>query len=134
MGWELVAPKALIGRKEHLILGLSLTTVFILVFDLFPLESVLNTSDSSLVNLCIVLLIGYLLSGYQKRPPAFFEKTTYFMAWLLATCLDVTELVRPGLLAVSSLSVNVSLIIGVVLVAFLGKKLASYWKKISSRH
>jgi purine-cytosine permease-like protein len=129
VGWELIAPKALIGRKEYLILGLSLTTIFILVFDLFPLESVLNASDSSLVNLCVILVIGHVITAYQKRPTALFEKTTYFIAWLLATSLDVIHLVSPGLLMISSLSVNVSVIIGVVFVAFLGKQLTSYFKK-----
>ncbi len=133
VGWELVAPKALIGRKEYLILGLSLTTIFILVFDLFPLESVLNTSDSSLVNLCIILLIGHIVSLYKKKKPALFEKVTYFTAWLLSTAIDVTQLISPNLIPFSSLMINFLLIVTIVFFFFIGKGFFDYlFKRFAS--
>jgi len=134
VGWEIVAPKALIGRKEYLILGLILTTIFILVFDLFPLEALVNTTDSSLVNLCIILLIGHVVSLYKKKPAALFEKTTYFIAWLLATGIEIIQLINPKYIPTTSLGINFVLIITIVFFAFVGKGIVSYCRKsFSSR-
>lgn len=129
VGWELVAPKALIGRKEYLILGLGLTTIFILIFDLFPLEAVLHTTDSSLVNLCLVLLLGYIIRIFQKKIVGLFEKITYFSAWFLASCLDVFQLVSPQKAPPDSLLSNFLVIVFVILVFFSGKKLMQFLKK-----
>jgi cytosine permease len=91
VGWEVIAPKALVGRKEYLILGLSLTIVFILVSNLFSMETLLNASDSSLVNLCIVLILGYVVSQVRKKVPSSFHQKTYFAAWLLATIVNTLQ-------------------------------------------
>ncbi len=91
VGWEIIAPKGLIGRKEYFILGLGLTTVFILVSDIFSPEFLLNISDSSLVNLAIVLLLGYLISQYKKKPPCSSEQIAYFIAWLLSTIVNIFQ-------------------------------------------
>ncbi len=129
MGWEIIAPKALVGRKEYLILGLTLTTIFILVFDLFPLDTLLNTSDSSLVNLCVILLIGHVVSLYKKRPAALFEKTTYFVAWLLSTSIELVQVINPALIPTTSLGIDFVLIITVIFFAFVGRGIVSYCKK-----
>ena len=134
VGWELVAPKALIGRKEYLILGLGLTTIFILIFDLFPLEAVLHASDSSLVNLCLVLLFGYLISRYLKRPVSFFDKVTYFTAWFLATCLDVLQLVSPQKIAPDSLLFNFMLILAVLFLSFAARTLLQFVRNSSANY
>ncbi|MBX9923997.1 MAG: hypothetical protein K2Y01_07790 [Rhabdochlamydiaceae bacterium] len=126
VGWELVAPKALIGRKEYLILGLGLTTIFILIFDLFPLEAVLHTSDSSLVNLCLVLLLGYVISRYQKRPIRLFEQVIYFAAWFLSTSLDVLQLINPQKTPPDSLLFNVVVIIAVIFLGFTGRRVVQF--------
>ncbi len=44
VGWEVLAPSALVGRKEYLILGLGLTVIFIFVSNLFSVELLLNSS------------------------------------------------------------------------------------------
>jgi purine-cytosine permease-like protein len=133
VGWELVAPKALIGRKEYLILGLGLTTIFILIFDLFPLEEVLHVSDSSLVNLCLVLLLGYIISRYQKKSIGLFEQTTYFSAWLLTTCLDVLQWIIPQKTPSDSLLVNFLLIVTVLVLSFTGRKLWQFFRSVLSK-
>ncbi len=91
VGWELVAPKSLIGRKEYFILGLGLTTIFILVTGLFSVEMLLQISDSSLVNLCLVLVMGYIIAKQKQRPPNSFEKTSYFAAWLLSSLVSTIQ-------------------------------------------
>lgn len=97
VGWELIAP-IFAGRKEYLILGLGSTIIFILVGNIFSLDVMLMVTDNSLVNLCIILVIGYLLSLFNKAAPDFTQQVTYFIAWLLATAFNVlyaTHLIRP---------------------------------------
>lgn len=121
VGWELIAPKALVGRKELFILGLGLTTIFILITGLFSVETLLTLSDSSLVNLTIVFLLGYIIRRQQKRLPAFFEQSTYFIAWLFATVMNILQIFGV-IFSESSLIVTSFLIIfGCILLAFLGK-------------
>jgi cytosine permease len=134
VGWEIIAPKALIGRKEYLILGLILTTIFILVFDLFPLESLLNASDSSLVNLCIILLIGHVVSLYKKKPADLFEKSTYFVTWLLATGIEIIQFINPKYIPTTSLGINFVLIITLIFFSFVGRGIVSYCKTTLNKH
>lgn len=121
VGWELVAPKALVGRKEYLILGLGLTTIFILVSNLFSAEFLLHVSDSSLVNLSIVLLIGYILARRAKRMPNRRERLSYFMAWALSTAGNVFQLSRFCLEGCSTLLLSVGVVCGVILLSRLGR-------------
>lgn len=121
IGWELVAPKALVGRKEMLILGLGLTTIFILVVDLFSLEFLLNFSDSSLVNLSIVLLLGYIITRQQKRLPSRFEQLTYFTAWLFSTLVNLFQFLELWLVKYSYVGVGATTIGCVILFAFLAR-------------
>lgn len=62
VGWEVLAPKALVGRKEYLILGLGLTILFILFSNFVSLDFLLTLSETSLVHLCIILVLGYIYS------------------------------------------------------------------------
>lgn len=84
VGWEVLAPASLIGRKEYLILGLGLTIIFIL-FSKISLGGLLEFSDTSLVFLCLILVTGFLVSRWTKKPPSSFMKGAYFVAWVFAT-------------------------------------------------
>jgi purine-cytosine permease-like protein len=91
VGWEVIAPKALVGRKEYLILGLGLTTIFIMVSNLFSLDALLDISDNSLVNLCIIFIVGYFISRLKRRAANVFEQCTYFIAWSLSTFVNALQ-------------------------------------------
>ncbi len=90
VGWEIVAP-VLAGRKEYLILGLGLTTVYITVANIFSFHSLLELTDNSLVNLCLVLVIAYVLHLLLRRPASHIEKIIYFFAWLIATVINTLQ-------------------------------------------
>ena len=68
-----------------------MTTIFILISNVFSVEFLLNVSDSSLVNLCLVLILGYVISRWKKRAPNLYEKWGYFFAWLLATMVNISQ-------------------------------------------
>ena len=114
VGWEIVAPAALVGRKEYLILGLGLTTVFILVSNVFSLDLLLNTTDDSLMNLCLVLFISYLISRLVKRPPTAFEKMIYFIAWLVATVCNILQYFHFLMSAYSTLQIGLAGILATI--------------------
>lgn len=97
VGWEIVAPKALVGRKEYLILGLGLTTIFILVSHVFSVDFLLFLTDSSLVILCVVLLSGFLMSRLFNKSPSKVDQILYFAAWASLTCLTAfREIMSPS--------------------------------------
>jgi len=124
VGWEIVAPTALVGRKEYMILGLGLTMIFILLSNLFSLDLFINISDSSLVNLCLVLILGYVISRYKKKLPDKFEQKTYFIAWLLSTIINAFQFL--GLLEsrVSPLVVGAASILLIVFLSSIVRKIA----------
>ena len=130
VGWELIAPKALVGRKEYLILGLGLTTVFILFANIFSLEFALSISDGSLVNLCMVLILGFMISRQHGRLPNFFEQTTYFTSWALATLVNVLQFSNVWLFEYSSLLVSFILIVMTIFCAFLGKRCLGVFSRL----
>jgi len=123
VGWELVAPTALVGRKEYLIMGLGLTTIYILVANLLSLDYLLNVSDGALVNLCLVLILGYILSLRLKRSPTSVEQTTYFIAWLLASIFNTLQFAGVFLVEVSPFVVSLSSIIVVIALSFIGMRI-----------
>jgi len=125
VGWELIAPKALIGRKEYFILGLGLTTIFILVSGLFSTELILNISDSSLVNLCIVLVLGYIITRRQGKSPDPFQQTTYFTAWFLASIANILQLTNFLFPDISTLLIGTAIIFFVIFTSLLGRKVIS---------
>ncbi len=114
VGWELLAPKALVGRKEYFILGLGLTTIFILLSDLFSTQLLLNISDSSLVNLCLILVSGYIISRQTHKPPHNHLQLTYLTAWLLSTLANTLQLTNLLFANVSTLLLSCIIIFLVV--------------------
>ena len=126
VGWELLAPKSLVGRKEYLILGLGLTTLFILLSNVFSMDFLLDTTDNALVNLCVVLIVGFLISLYQKREPKVLC-STYFVAWLIATAINILQTSGVFLTALNPLITSTAIILMVV--ALLG----SYSKGLRPR-
>ncbi len=119
VGWEVLAPKALLGRQEYLILGLGLTTIFVLVANTFSTEILLQASDSSMVNLCIILTIGYLICKLTKRLPNPFEQTTYFLSWLIATLVNTLQFTHILWSEFSSLTVALATMLSILFIAFL---------------
>jgi len=122
VGWEVIAPKALLGRKEYLILGLGLTTIFILVSNLFSIEFLLNSSDSSLVNLCIILIIGYMLSKARKSEPSRFEQVGYFTAWFVSTTLNILQFSEILPIHISPIATSLASILIILSLFFLTKR------------
>lgn len=114
VGWELVAPKALVGSKEYFILGLSLTTIFILLSGIFSADLLLNISDSSLVNLSLILLVGYIIARQTKSAPTSFQQTAYFLAWLLSTLANTLQLTHLFLPTFSPLLLSCLLIFAIM--------------------
>jgi hypothetical protein len=77
--------------------------------------------DVSLVNLCMVLVLGSMVAKSLKAPPSPYLQMVYFVAWLLSTVMDA---VQPSKLAlVSSLGVNFLVILTVVLVGLGARKI-----------
>ncbi|MDE3045856.1 MAG: hypothetical protein KGJ02_04345 [Verrucomicrobiota bacterium] len=113
VGWEMVAPQALVGRKEYLILGLGLTTIFILVSDVFSPELLLHIADYSLVNLCLVLILGFLMRKSMRSAPGKFEQWCYFSAWLTATATNALQFLGVLTDTIDPLSVGMSIILGI---------------------
>ena len=125
VGWEVIAPKALVGRREYLILGLGLTTIFILISNVFSVEFLLNTSDSSLVNLCLVLILGYIISRWKKRGATHYEKWVYFFAWFLATIVNIFQYSEWIEMNISPLAAGILVIATTILLSQGAKKIAS---------
>lgn len=90
VGWELVAPKSLVGKKEYFLMGMGLTTLFILVSNLFSLELLLTISDSALVNLCLTLLAGFLLKA--RKEITSIEKNSLLTAWLFSSSINTLQI------------------------------------------
>ena len=90
VAWELIAPK-LAGRKEYLILGLGLTTIFILITNIFSLDVLVDVTDGGLVNLSIILLIAFFIKILSKRSPDFWDKVFYFAAWFLSSLINILQ-------------------------------------------
>lgn len=126
VGWEILAPSALVGRKEYLIIGLSLTILFILISNLFSTNLLLEISDAFLVNLSIVLIVGYAISKKLKDPPSPYLQITYFIAWALSSLLNCIQFIHGDFL--SPLAVSIITIFLVIAIAFVGIK---FRKKIS---
>jgi purine-cytosine permease-like protein len=116
VGWEVLAPKALIGRKEYLILGLILTSCFILFAKIIPTEFLLSWTDASLVNLTLVLIVGYILLRLSKSFPSKQEQMIYLFSWALASLLNFFHIAKilPTTLSNFSLSL-VSIVLPILL-------------------
>lgn len=114
VGWEVIAPKALIGRQEYLILGLGLTMFYILFANICSPDALLTVSDNALVNLSLVLVLAYILTNTQREMLNRFQKVSFFLAWAVATSLNAIQLGYDPFPQVSSLLLSI-----VVIVAFI---------------
>jgi purine-cytosine permease-like protein len=121
VGWEVLAPSALIGRKEYLILGLGLTTVFVMVSELVSVEVLLNASDSSLVNLCMTLILGFLVSKALKKGPSEFDQHVYLIGWFLSTVVNTLQYCNIAPSTFPPLSTGIAIICITFLVAQIAK-------------
>jgi purine-cytosine permease-like protein len=125
VGWEIVAPKSLVGRKEYLILGLGLAILFILISDVFPVDFLLNITDSALVNLCLILTVGNIITRRIKEPPTVHLQRTLFIAWFGSTGINIVQFFYPSHLSPLALSfITILIIVGIGLV----------WLRKSKRH
>jgi len=118
VGWEVIAPAALVGRKEYLILGLGLTTIFIMISNIFSVNILLAASDCALVNLCMVLTLGYVVSRFAKQLPTPYEQKAYFLAWFLSTLINTLQATNFVVFNVSPLLVSVCVIFSVLILSF----------------
>ena len=134
VGWEVIAPRSLVGRKEYLILGLGLTTLFILISNVFSMHFLLESCDSSLVNLCIVLTLGYLISRFTRRPPSSYEQRSYFFAWFLSTLINTLHYAHLAKIDASPLTLSTGIILSVLFLSFVAmalSKRAKMWIRLS---
>lgn len=127
VGWEIVAPKALAGRKEYLILGLGLTIIFILIANIFSMHFLLEITDVALVNLSVVLIISYVIKRFEHHNPDKIEKNFYFIAWALATILNILQfshvfLENLSTLLISSITIFIILSIMALMKKFVNQR------------
>jgi purine-cytosine permease-like protein len=123
VGWELIAPKALVGRKEYFILGLMLTTIFILVSGGGGIEvQWLQICDNALVNLCLVLIGGFIISRRVGKLPNLFEQLTYFAAWLIASVINSLQVIGWALADFSTVLVGAIVISVPLLIRLIVKR------------
>lgn len=123
VGWEVIAPTALVGRKEYMILGLGLTTIFILIPDFFSMKYLLvalESTDNSLVYLCIVLVIGFLVK--RKTGPDTFDQSANFLAWFLATLVTTYLYLNHTTYALSPISIGTILIFLTLIISAIFKR------------
>lgn len=129
VGWELLAPKALVGSKEYFILGLSLTTILILQSGLFSTDIFLQPSDYSMVNLCIILIVGYIVKKHTGKAPDLLQQTIYCMAWGVSTLVNSVQIYQVILTKFSYFSVSIAIIIIMMIVLYLVDKCRSFYVK-----
>lgn len=131
VGWEVLAPKALVGRKEYLILGLSLTTIFILIPTSLSAQFLLlglEIADGALVNLCWVLILGYLFNKNPLQPPSHYAQWSYFIAWAAATVITAGLYIKHVQSVVSPLSVGFLVVLLIFSGSFLAHRLSTKWR------
>lgn len=109
VGWEVVVPM-IPERREYLILGLGLTILFILTTNLISLNFMLSATDTSLVNLALILILGYFVFVLSKHPPSVFEKLIYFFSWLISSTINFFQINEMLLIKYSTLTVSTIII------------------------
>jgi purine-cytosine permease-like protein len=114
VGWEIVAPKALIGRQEYLMLGLGLTMLYILMTNTFSPNILLSISDDAFVNLCLVLVIAYAWRRSEMPLPGKTDRAAFFLAWGLSTLLNIVQLAFKPLQSFSPLFIStISIVVAI---------------------
>jgi purine-cytosine permease-like protein len=121
VGWEILAPSALVGRKEYLVIGLGLTILFVLVSNLFNNSSLLRLSEFVMINLCVIFVIGYLISRKLGKLPDPWLQVTYFSAWAIASGVNIIQFFYK--IRISSLFTSSFLMIGIISISF-------FWVKV----
>ena len=91
IGWEVVVP-ILAGRKEYTILGLGLTSAFVLMTQLLPMHYLRIITEISLSSLCLVLIVGYLSRLSIRGHLKVWDQWVYFFAWLFGTICSLVAL------------------------------------------
>lgn len=91
VGWEVLAPKSLIGQREYMLLGFGLTMIFITMSDMISSKLLVDIADISLINLCLLLFFGFIMSLVLKRLPSKHEQGIYFGAWCVATIFNLMQ-------------------------------------------
>jgi purine-cytosine permease-like protein len=117
VGWEVIAPKSLVGRKEYLLLGLTLTILFIFFSGIFSPLYLLHTSDAALVNFCLVLTFAFLIVKYSGKPPSPAQQVGYFLAWGLSTAINVFQLAHEPEATSLPLLTSLGVVLGIMGIA-----------------
>ena len=99
VGWEVLAPTALVGRKEYMILGLALTIFFISFYKVFSLHNLLDIADTAMINLCIVLFCFFLTRLLMRKPSTTKEKYLYLFAWVVSLMLNSFQVLYYGFIS-----------------------------------
>jgi purine-cytosine permease-like protein len=113
VGWELLAP-ILAGKKEYLILGLSLTLGFILIANIISLEILANLTDYALINLAFTIITAYTFFLRTKRKPFLYEKLSYFAAWVISIIFNFLQIYGIILKTISPLITGFVLVISII--------------------
>ncbi|MCH9625774.1 MAG: hypothetical protein S4CHLAM123_09540 [Chlamydiales bacterium] len=121
IAWELVAP-VLAGRKEYTILGLALTSIFVLTTNLVPMRTLLVVTDVFLSGLCLVLVLGYLGKLWLKQPLEKLDRWICLIGLLVGTTIAlIGGLQKEVVLSLLISGFLVSIL--VVAITVLGRKL-----------
>ncbi len=111
VGWEVLAPTALVGRKEYMILGMALTIFFISFYKVFSLHRLLDIADTAMINLCLVLFWFFLAHLFIQGPETIKENIIYLLAWLIATSSNIFQIFFYGFISSNVLFTSVITII-----------------------
>lgn len=120
IAWELIAPNILLGKKEYTILGLGLTSIFILTTGIISVEFLLTLTDVPLGNLCLVLVFGYLgklMVGELLGK----DKLIFYFGWIIGSAITAIAGLQAEINVYFLLSGFTLSVTTVVLVFFLKK-------------
>jgi purine-cytosine permease-like protein len=101
VAWEILAPApTLVGRKEYMILGLSLTILFISFYKTFSIHTLLDIADSAMINLCLILFWVYITKNiFKKEPSSSWDRHLFHASWLVTSALNTTQVIRYGFIS-----------------------------------
>ena len=89
IGWEMVVP-IFAGRKEYTILGLGLTSAFVLTTNIIPMHFLMKITEIILSNLCLVLVFAYFGKKLLDRPVPRLDQTLYLIGWIVGSAIALT--------------------------------------------
>ncbi|NGX53299.1 MAG: hypothetical protein K1000chlam4_00007 [Chlamydiae bacterium] len=90
IGWEMVVP-IFAGRKEYTILGLGLTSAFVLTTNIIPMHFLMKITEVILSNLCLVLVFAYFGKKLLNRPVVpRLDQALYLIGWILGSAIALT--------------------------------------------